>query len=309
MLFRAVIDRETLNYWTMAELRITERQVGDVTILDLDGKITIGEGSVIFRETIRRLIDENKKKVVLNYAEVGYQDSSGNGELFSTYTTIVRAGGRICIANLTQKLQDLLTITKILTAFDAFESVDEAVNHLSRPEVLGRCPVHGCGNLIRFPNPGLPYGETCTKCRTQLFLQALPNTNNQALIKSIRLPTYEGEYISVTPGEPTSIRVVGRLDLFASEELEKAWHTVLPPRCVIFDLTACDEISQLGTQRISTLCANSEERSVGVILIGSQNAVFPSATRVFRQQPDAIAALGNIPVSTKWTLDLKTNPG
>jgi anti-sigma B factor antagonist len=112
----------------MAELNIKERQAGDVTILDLDGKITIGEGSVSLRSAIRRLIDEGKKKILLNLAGVGYVDSSGIGELVSSYTTINREGGQLKLLNLTQKIQDLLAITKLLTVFDTYDEESAALN-------------------------------------------------------------------------------------------------------------------------------------------------------------------------------------
>lgn len=112
----------------MAELNISERQVGDVTILDMDGKITIGEGSVALRTAIRRLLEEGKKKILLNLAKVGYIDSSGIGELVSSYTAIGKEeGGQLKLLNLTQKLQDLLTITKLLTVFDVYEGEDDAL--------------------------------------------------------------------------------------------------------------------------------------------------------------------------------------
>ncbi len=111
----------------MAELNISERQVGDVTILDMDGKITIGEGSVALRTAIRRLLEESKKKILLNLARVGYIDSSGIGELVSSYTAINKENGQLKLLNLTQKLQDLLTITKLLTVFDVYESEEEAL--------------------------------------------------------------------------------------------------------------------------------------------------------------------------------------
>ena len=112
----------------MAELNIRERQAGDVTILDLEGKITIGEGSVSLRSAIRRLIEEGKKKILLNLAGVGYVDSSGIGELVSSYTTIGREGGQLKLLNLTQKIQDLLAITKLLTVFDVYDDESEALN-------------------------------------------------------------------------------------------------------------------------------------------------------------------------------------
>ena len=111
----------------MAELNISERQVGDVTILDMDGKITIGEGSVALRTAIRRLLEEGKKKILLNLAKVSYIDSSGIGELVSSYTAIGKEQGQLKLLNLTQKLQDLLTITKLLTVFDVYESEEEAL--------------------------------------------------------------------------------------------------------------------------------------------------------------------------------------
>ena len=111
----------------MAELNISERQGGDVTVLDMSGKITIGEGSVALRMAIRRLLEESKKRILLNLAGVNYIDSSGIGELVSSYTAINKEGGQLKLLNLTQKLQDLLTITKLLTVFDVYESEAEAL--------------------------------------------------------------------------------------------------------------------------------------------------------------------------------------
>jgi anti-sigma B factor antagonist len=112
----------------MAELNINERQAGDVTVLDMSGKITIGEGSVALRTAIRRLLEEGKKRILLNLAQVSYIDSSGIGELVSSYTAINKESGQLKLLNLTQKLQDLLTITKLLTVFDVYDSEAEALN-------------------------------------------------------------------------------------------------------------------------------------------------------------------------------------
>ena len=112
----------------MAELNINERQAGDVTILDMSGKITIGEGSVALRTAIRRLLEEGKKRILLNLAGISYVDSSGIGELVSSYTAINKEGGQLKLLNLTQKIQDLLTITKLLTVFDVYDSEADALN-------------------------------------------------------------------------------------------------------------------------------------------------------------------------------------
>jgi anti-sigma B factor antagonist len=113
----------------MAELNINERQAGDVTVLDMSGKITIGEGSVALRSAIRRLLEEGKRRILLNLAGVSYIDSSGIGELVSSYTAINKEdGGQLKLLNLTQKIKDLLTITKLLTVFDVYDSEAEALN-------------------------------------------------------------------------------------------------------------------------------------------------------------------------------------
>jgi anti-sigma B factor antagonist len=111
----------------MAQLNIKDRQAGDVTILDLSGKITIGEGSVQLREAVRKLLDEGKKKILLNLGDVSYVDSSGIGELVSSYTTTNNNGGQLKLLNLTKKIQDLLMITKLLTVFETHDSEEAAV--------------------------------------------------------------------------------------------------------------------------------------------------------------------------------------
>ncbi len=108
----------------MSDITISERQAGDVTILDLDGKVTIGEGSVALRNAIRRLLGDGKNKILMNLAGVGYIDSSGIGELVSSFTAVNKEGGTLKLLNLTQKIQDLLAITKLLTVFDVYD--DEA---------------------------------------------------------------------------------------------------------------------------------------------------------------------------------------
>jgi anti-sigma B factor antagonist len=111
----------------MAELNISERQAGDVTILDMDGKITIGEGSIALRNGIRKLLGEGKKKILLNLGNVNYVDSSGIGELVSSFTAVNKEGGQLKLLNLTQKIQDLLAITKLLTVFDTYDNEGDAL--------------------------------------------------------------------------------------------------------------------------------------------------------------------------------------
>jgi anti-sigma B factor antagonist len=108
-------------------MTITERRQGDVVILDLDGKILLGEGDVQLREAIRRLLQSGARKILLNLANVPYMDSAGLGELVRAYTTVRREGGELKLLNLTARIQDLLTITKLISVFESFDSEDAAL--------------------------------------------------------------------------------------------------------------------------------------------------------------------------------------
>lgn len=108
-------------------MTITERESGDVTILDVDGKILLGEGDVQLKRKIDELIEGQKTKLVLNLASVPYMDSGGLGEIVRSYTTVKRAGGELKLLNATKRISDLLTITKLITVFDLFEDEAAAV--------------------------------------------------------------------------------------------------------------------------------------------------------------------------------------
>ena len=106
-------------------LTIASREVDGVTVLDLSGRITLGEGSVQLREAIRDLISKGSRTILLNMGDVNYIDSSGIGELVSAFTSVRREGGELKLLKLTKKVHDLLQITKLYTVFDVKD--DEAV--------------------------------------------------------------------------------------------------------------------------------------------------------------------------------------
>ena len=108
-------------------MEITKRKINDIQILDCKGKIVLGEGTMTVRNTVRDILAENGKKIILNLAEVNYIDSSGIGELVSAYTTVTNAGGQLKLLNLTKKIEQLLAITKLLTVFQVFEDEQAAV--------------------------------------------------------------------------------------------------------------------------------------------------------------------------------------
>ncbi|MGB7924185.1 MAG: STAS domain-containing protein [Pyrinomonadaceae bacterium] len=112
----------------MTNLNIKERQVADVTVLDMEGKMRIGESGVVFHNTIHHLLKDGQRKILLNLAGITYIDSSGLGELIASYTTLKEMGGQVKLLHLTQRVRELMTLTKLLTVFDVYESESEALN-------------------------------------------------------------------------------------------------------------------------------------------------------------------------------------
>ncbi len=108
-------------------MQIEERVVGDVTILDLKGKITLGEGDEALKDKINSLVHQNRRRILLNLGDVPYVDSAGLGEIVRTYTTVSRQGGQLKLVNLTKRITDLLSITKLLTVFETFDSEADAL--------------------------------------------------------------------------------------------------------------------------------------------------------------------------------------
>lgn len=112
-------------------VKLTSRQVGDVTVMDAAGRITLGEGASAFRDRIRELVAKGDKKILLNLGEVSYIDSSGIGEMVSGFTTVTNNGGQLKLVGLSKRVKDLLQITKLYTVFEAFDDEAAAVRSFS----------------------------------------------------------------------------------------------------------------------------------------------------------------------------------
>ena len=108
-------------------IKANNRQVDGVTIVDMSGRITLGEGSVILRDSIKELLGSGQKKILLNLGNVSYIDSSGIGELVSAFTSVRNQGGELKLLKLTKKVHDLLQITKLYTVFDVKDDEAEAI--------------------------------------------------------------------------------------------------------------------------------------------------------------------------------------
>lgn len=113
-------------------MKSSTRQVDGVTIIDLSGRITLGEGSSVLRDLVRQTVAKGNKKILLNLGDVTYIDSSGIGELVSAFTSVRNAGGELKLLNLTKKVHDLLQITKLYTVFDVKDDEASAIQAFSK---------------------------------------------------------------------------------------------------------------------------------------------------------------------------------
>jgi anti-sigma B factor antagonist len=108
-------------------MTIEQRVAGGVTVLDLNGKLVLGDGSGLLKDKVQSLIFQGQKQILLNLGGVGYMDSAGLGELIAAHTSVTKQGGAIKVANLTKRVTDLLAIAKVLTVFDVYESEADAL--------------------------------------------------------------------------------------------------------------------------------------------------------------------------------------
>ncbi|MBZ5580487.1 MAG: STAS domain-containing protein [Acidobacteriia bacterium] len=108
-------------------VKLNTRQVGDVSVVDVAGRITLGEGSSALRDALRDMVAKNHKKILLNLSDVSYIDSSGIGELVSGFTSVTNSGGQLKLLGLTKRVKDLLQITKLYTVFDVHEEESSAI--------------------------------------------------------------------------------------------------------------------------------------------------------------------------------------
>jgi stage II sporulation protein AA (anti-sigma F factor antagonist) len=249
-------------------MRIDERPYDDIVILDLRGKITLGEGDELLQRTVKRLLENGCRKFVLNLEGVPFIDSSGTGELARTYTKISRTGGSLVLLHPTKRIVDLLSIQRALSLFSIFWSERDALAALRAPQFLElTCPVCGSGGIMCGLG-SIHSGHTCTACRTTFRVpMGLPPDSGETIacpISRIQLPTYENDTVNVDFGRYATIWLPLRFDLFAFEMVLKGWNVVPTPRRVMFRTWHVREFSDLAMARLADLCdtATSSERVV-----------------------------------------------
>jgi anti-sigma B factor antagonist len=234
-------------------MRIITREVDGAAVLEAVGRITLGEGSTLLRNTVRSIAAKGKR-IVLDLSNAKYIDSSGIGELVSAFTSATNAGGSLVLCHPRCRVADLLAITKLATVYEVYSTIEEAVSGARTGTSRFICPVSGCDAWSPFDNRVDDQYHRCRRCGAKARFNSAV-----ASIAEVRIPTYRGEYVAVFAGTPGVIDIVGRLDLFAANALKKAAWTAF---AAVFDLTRTTEITERG--RASLLRLVSEQ---SVILV------------------------------------------
>jgi anti-sigma B factor antagonist len=232
---------------------IRERDAGGAVVLEITGRITLGEYSLKFRDCIRDLVAHQRTRIVLDFSQVTYVDSAGVGELVSAYTTVANHGGKITLSHPRLRSMDLMKITKLGGVYEITSSVEEAISGIQSARLTFLCIVSRCETWSPFEAAGPEY-QTCTRCGSQskLALTGAAEAMQSVEVVQVSIPSYGGEYAAVIPGRPCRVEVHGRLDLFALNSARKAASTA---RAAVFDLSAVTEATPRAWSALFELLA------------------------------------------------------
>jgi anti-sigma B factor antagonist len=286
-----------------------ERQIGDVTIVDMKGRMTLSTGSGEFRDLIRnRLLAAGRTKIILNMSRLQYNDSSGLGEIVSAYTSVRRAGGSLKLLSLGGNLKGQLQITKLYTVFEIFDDERVAVESFLPSTSIRycRCPI--CRTRMTPPSIGGANWDlqTCLSCGARARVGGGASSDAVPVLE-VEVPTYDGEYFHVSCDRPVTVSVVGRLDSFASTALARLWSAVPSPKRVVFHLDQRAELSVPGWTKLMALTANAVGADRAAVLLDSAARVpeelrdrCASAAGVYAQRTAAVGALGEPGGERPW---------
>jgi anti-sigma B factor antagonist len=257
---------------------IRSRDAGDAVVVEIIGKLTLGEGSPELRQCVRDLVDQHKTRIVLDLSQVPYLDSTGIGDLVDVFTTTRAHGGKITLSHPRLRSMDIMTVTKLKTVFEITSSVEEAISGIRSDRLMFLCSISGCETWSPLTN-GAEY-QMCTRCGSQAKLVMTGAEENMSSVKvdHVKIPTYRDEQVTMIPGPPRRVEVHGRLDLFGLNSAKKA---VLTLQAAVFDLTSATEITQRGcTALFELLTANDSTaflpkgRSLPVAAPGDERILF-----------------------------------
>jgi anti-sigma B factor antagonist len=293
--------------------KFDKRYVGDAVVLELVGRITLGEGSVVFRDLVRECSSGSEPIVILDITGVSYIDSSGIGELVSGYTYVRNRGKNLLLCHPRLATRDLLYITKLAALFQMFPNVDRALSS-DRSFRLFYCPVADCNTWT--PVSDLAQ-QVCMHCASEIEVAQgrSGNKSEQGEPGRLRVPSYLDQYVSIVPGTPCILQIPRRFDLFANNALQKALNTIgwnsdcSYQAAAIIDLTELQELSEAGAAVLVQIDQPRKDGNAAVFFAQAPSLqILPKISRcaaVYTSQAEAVAALENLVRSRADRLDGK----
>jgi anti-sigma B factor antagonist len=249
-------------------LEVSKRLLDSTMVMELKGRITLGEGSRILRDAVREVIAVDRPKAfILDMSGVKYVDSSGIGELVSTFSTVQSSlGYRLFLCHPRIKTLDLLLITKLATVFRMVATVETALSGVESEQLLFICPADTCESWSLL-QPDVEY-QVCTRCKSEYRLNVDESGRPDASIGHVLMSSYPGCSVSFTPGKVPTITLTGPVDLYVTNILDRAWRTMQwSDRMGIFDLTTATEITEKAVWRLLKIARNSQEAEAGFIVL------------------------------------------
>jgi len=292
-------------------LTISTRSADDVIIVDLEGSITLGQESTALRDIIRSLLEENKKKILLNMAKVRYIDSGGNGTLVSAYTAARNANAILKFVNLTRKIHDLFQVTRLFTVYEVFDDEASAIRSFQAPLLRCYCPV--CRSLAKpqFCRKDDSQVHSCGKCDSQFSVSYSQPPQRQLLVMRLLMQTYRAEYVEVSCGAAFTVSIVGRLDLFSFPTLSRIWASIPTPRKVLIDLRRTSEIDSSVANALLPLVEGGKGDGKAVIsvegLAKNYLGLFQVLPPIYTSRGEALAAIEGIGDARPWTVAIDSH--
>jgi anti-sigma B factor antagonist len=286
-------------------LKLDVIEVGDVTILRVDGRIVLGDESRSLRNMVRKLLDSGGKKIILNVDNVTFIDSAGNGEVVALNHSARVRGADVKLCHVHGKLQEVWQISKLFTVFDVFSTEVDALRSFESPSWYCICPACGqqCGPFLLSARLQTQTCKTAV-CGARFTIGFSQAVGDSAPITRLTFQTYENESLEIEAGTPLKCQIFGRLDRFSSSALEKSWLALPLPRRVVFDLRHITETSDAGRTALSALLERNEHDSKATAslegLNAEQLASFSYGAPFYRQMADALRALGDVSDTPRW---------
>ena len=261
--------------------RLEVEQVGNVTVVTFVDKKILDEQNVqMMGDELFRLVDENKPPIlILDFAHVEYLSSAAMGKFITLFRKVGAYRGRLILSGLDPAIYEIWEITRLNKMFTCCRTLDVALRVANDEPLppLG-CPLPGCPGLLRAAEePADAYRWRCGDCRIEFGLAGL-ELRGSARVMALRLATYEGEAVEALHGNRFwDVRVVGRLDLFAGEALERLWSAFRDPYRVLLDLTRATELSRGGADVLARLLPAADRSVVLLGGAGPPGAALPAA--------------------------------